>query len=177
LACLAHRLAQAHGGAPLEAAALGLVGICERRLHRLEDAVRHLQDSIDRSRELPNATERESIMAELVLALIDAGREDDALRVAAQLEPLDAGRPDWDELSHPQLIPWAVSRAYLATGARREAADALDCARAIVAARLGRIANATWRRRYEAWGLNRAICGVDRPISMEAPRAPTPPSA
>jgi tetratricopeptide (TPR) repeat protein len=159
LARRAQELAHVHGGAPLEAAALGLIGICQRRLGQMDEAISHLQQSVDRSSDLPNATERASILAELVLALLDAGRIDEALAAAKQLEPLEPHREDWKELSHPQVIPWAVSRAYRAVGAMEAAESALDCARTVTRDRLEHIRNTRWRNCYEDWQLNRSIFG------------------
>jgi hypothetical protein len=75
------------------AAAVGLYGIGERQVFCSEDAIEHLQSSVDRFHGLPNATERVSIMAELALTLVDVRRLDDAMQLVRELEPLDSNQP------------------------------------------------------------------------------------
>jgi DNA-binding SARP family transcriptional activator len=153
----AFTLAEAHGGAPLQAAALGLVGICERHLGHLDDAVEHLEHSIARSRDLPNATEQLSMLAELTLAYVERGDVAAALRNAETLEACAGERSVLDSLSHPQLVPWAASRAYALAGEVERSQAALTSARELTTQRLASIANETWRTAYRDWALNESI--------------------
>ncbi len=156
LARRAASLAEAHGGTPLQAAALGLVGICERHLGLLDGAVAHLEKSVARSRDLPNATEQLSMMAELTLAYVERGDADDSLRLAEALDALGSD-PVLESLSHPQLVPWAASRAYAISGQYQRSQDALTRARDLANRRLDAIANESWRAAYRDWDLNRSI--------------------
>lgn len=154
LATRARALALEHGGAPLEAAAIGMIGVCERHLGRYEEAVEHLEECIERERLLPNAAEMQSSLAELTLTHAERGDAGAALLTALELRFADDVASD---LTNPQILPWAAHRAYRLVGADREAAQALRQAHAIVAKRLQTIPTERWRGAYRNWWLNRLI--------------------
>jgi DNA-binding SARP family transcriptional activator len=96
-----------------EAAALSNLGNAERALGRSLEGIAHIRSGIAIRRPLQEPVDYADDLADLTLALIDAGQPSEARAVAAELSALDLSGPGplW-----PHYAAWAASRGFAAAG-------------------------------------------------------------
>jgi predicted ATPase len=141
---------------PLEAVALGNLGVAERELGLLDRAIEHLEASIELRRELGGQViDRCLDMADLIGAYLKADRLADAERLTHELLAIFAHEAE--HFSQPQRVLFAAAQTYRALGDGAHAADLLAQARAIVQQQLDALPDATSRQLARMIPYNREV--------------------
>jgi len=100
---------------PLEAAAFGNLGVAERELGRLDQAIVHLEASVELRRELGGQViDRCLDMADLIGAYLQADRVVDAERLTREMMAIYAHEAE--HFSQPQRVLFAAAQTYRAVG-------------------------------------------------------------
>jgi predicted ATPase/DNA-binding SARP family transcriptional activator len=150
-------LARNLGHLPLEAIALGNVAAAERDLGTLEGAIAHMHEAIALHESARRWSNAQDDRTELALALIAAGRIDEARAVGRILEDSEIDSATW-----PQVRHWALAEVARASGGGPSGTAHLRAAREHVRAIAERIENPAEREAFLACPVNRAIVTADR---------------
>jgi predicted ATPase len=141
---------------PLEAAALGNLGVAERELGQLDRAVEHLEASIELRRELGGQViDRCLDMADLIGAYLKADRLTDAERLTHEMLAIFAHEAE--HFSQPQRVLFAAAQTYRALGDAAHAADLLAQACAIVQQQIDALPDAASQQLARLIPYNREI--------------------
>lgn len=126
-----------------EAAALANLGNAERVLGEIGNAVAHMEAGLSIRRSIQEPCDFADDLADLTLAYIDGGRNDDAFRTARELRAI--GSASFDGAFWPHYTWWAAARGLAAGGAEHEAREAAARARLELIAFAQRIADTRTR--------------------------------
>ena len=141
---------------PLEAVALGNLGVAERELGLLDRAMEHLEASIALRRELGGQViDRCLDMADLIGAYLKADRLADAERLTHELLAIYAHEAE--HFSQPQRVLFAAAQTYRALGDAAHAADLLVQACAIVQQQIDALPDAASQQLARMIPYNREI--------------------
>jgi tetratricopeptide (TPR) repeat protein len=144
---------------PLEAVALGNVGVAERELGKLDRAIEHLEAGIELRRELGGQViDRCLDMADLIGAYLKADRLPDAEQLTHEMLAIYAHEAD--QFSQPQRVLFAAAQTYRALGDAAHALELLAQACAVVQQQIDALPDAASRQLAQMIPYNREILEV-----------------
>ena len=120
-----------------EAAALANLGNAERMLGEIDDAIDHMEAGLSIRRSIQEPCDFADDLADLTLAYLDGGRNEEALRTASELFAI--GSASSDGSFWPHYVWWAAAQGLAAGGAEHEASEAAARARSELNAFIERI--------------------------------------
>jgi DNA-binding SARP family transcriptional activator/predicted ATPase len=142
-----------------EAAALANLGNAERVLGEIDGAVAHMEAGLSIRRSIQESGDFADDLADLTLAYLNAGRNDDAFSTARELFAI--GSASFDGVFWPHYAWWAAAHGLAAGGAEREAREASARARAELKAFAERIADERMRAAFLLVPINARIAQGD----------------
>jgi len=141
---------------PLEAVALGNLGVAERELGQLDRAIEHLAAAIKLRGELGGQViDRCLDMADLIGAYLKADRLSDAERLTREMLAIYAHEAD--HFAQPQRVMFAAVQTYRALGDAAHAMELLRQACGIVQQQINALPDAESRRLAQLIPYNREI--------------------
>jgi DNA-binding SARP family transcriptional activator len=164
-------LARNLGHRPLEAVALGNYAAAERDLGAIDRAIAHLHEAIALHEAARRPASAQEDRTELALALVQAGRIEEARALGRILDDGEIDRSTW-----PQVRHWALAEIARASGDAAARQTHLHAAGDHVRTVAGTIADDAEREAFLAAPVNRAILAQLRGITVLYPRPGTSPS-
>jgi len=151
-------LARAMQSSVYEAAALANLGVAERELGEVEQAIAHMEASLAIRR--GHGEQRSEIIVDLrdlALTYLRAGRLEDAVRAADEMLALQSAAGG---LAESQTVFWAAARVYHGLGDRARATDLLARARAALQVQEQEIPDPELRASFLRQPFNREIASA-----------------
>jgi DNA-binding SARP family transcriptional activator len=137
-----------------EAGALSNLGIAERTLGEIEAAIEHSEAAVAIRRGIQDPRDIVDDLADLVLTYVRAGRNDDALAIAVELETIGQTGAFW-----PHYVSWAMAQGFAVGGRLERASEAAEKARAELAAFAALIEDDRTRSTFLSVPANARIAG------------------
>lgn len=138
-----------------EAAALANLGNAERMLGAIDDAIVYMEAGLSIRRSIQEPRDFADDLADLTLAYVDGGRNEEALAIARELFAI--GSSSFGGAFWPHYAWWAAAQGLAAGGADEDARRALARARAELQAFAERIADEPTRAAFLRVPINATI--------------------